>query len=196
MTSTENSFIDFISNGHDITNDVCKAIESKILIKKVKKKELLQRKGDTNLKAYYVKSGLLKSYTIDENGKEHIFMFAPEKWIISDINSLAIPGVSDLFVQAIENTEVEVISPEIFQLISDDKNNSHLKEVIKLHRRNAVLQKRIISLMSQTAIERYNDFIKTYPGIVQRVPQKMIASYLGITPQALSKSISQASAKR
>ena len=123
-------------------------------------------------------------------------MFAPEKWIISDINSLAIPGVSDLFVQAIENTEVEVISPEIFQLISDDKNNSHLKEVNKLHRRNAVLQKRIISLMSQTAIERYNDFIKTYPGIVQRVPQKMIASYLGITPQALSKSISQASAKR
>jgi CRP-like cAMP-binding protein len=67
MTSTENSFIDFISKGHDITNDVCKAIESKILIKKVKKKELLQRKGDTNLKAYYVKSGLLKSYTIDEN---------------------------------------------------------------------------------------------------------------------------------
>jgi hypothetical protein len=50
--------------------------------------------------------------------------------------------------------------------------------------------------MSQTAIERYNDFIKTYPGIVQRVPQKMIASYLGITPQALSKSISQESAKR
>ncbi len=196
MTPTENSFIDFISNGHDLTSDVYKAIENKIITRKVKKKEIIQRKGDTNLKAYYVKSGLLKSYTIDENGKEHIFMFAPESWIISDINSISIPGGSDLFVQAIENSEVEVISSEIFQLISDDKNNSHLKEVNKLHRRNAVLQKRIISLMSKTAIERYNDFIKTYPGIVQRVPQKMIASYLGITPQALSKSISQASGKR
>ena len=74
--------------------------------------------------------------------------------------------------------------------------NNRGAEIDKLLKRNAVLQQRIISLISKTALERYNEFLKTYPGIVQRVPQKMIASYLGITPQALSKTISQASGKR
>lgn len=195
MISTENSFIEFVSNEQVLTSETYKVIASKIYTKKVKKKEILQRKGDTKLKAYYVKSGLLRSYVIDENGKEHIFMFAPENWIISDFNSLTKNG-TELFVQAIENSEIEVIPEEMLEFIINDENINHLKEVNKLYRRNAVLQKRIISLMSKTAIERYNDFIKTYPGIVQRVPQKMIASYLGITPQALSKSISQASGKR
>lgn len=196
MTSTPNSFLEFMSNGQDISSEACRVIENKIITKKVKKKEILQRKGDANLKAYFVKSGLLKSYTIDENGKEHIFMFAPENWLLSDINSLTNGDGTELFVQAIENSEVEIVSQELMELIAQDKNNSHINEVNKLHRRNAVLQKRIISLLSKTAIERYNDFLKTYPNIVQRVPQKMIASYLGITPQALSKSISQSSGKR
>lgn len=132
-------------------------------------------KGDLNTKAYTVHSGLLRSYSIDEKGKEHIFLFAPEDWLISDSNSADEPA--DLFIDALEDSEVFVL----------EKTTSPVKHTDKLIKRLAVLQKRVIMLMSSTAIERYEHFVETYPDIVQRVPQKMIASYLGITPEALSK---------
>jgi CRP-like cAMP-binding protein len=141
----------------------------------VKKGEIFQRKGDLNSKAYSVKSGLLRSYSIDEKGKEHIFLFAPEDWMIADSNSYDEPA--DLFIDALEDSELIVI-----EKIGSPENHTD-----KLLKRLAVLQKRVIMLMSSTAIERYEHFVETYPDIVQRVPQKMIASYLGITPEALSK---------
>ena len=115
------------------------------------------------------------TYSIDEKGKEHIFMFAPEGWIVADAST--INGPADLFIEAMENSELIIQDIELFV-----KANP-----IALIKRIAVLQKRAIMLMSATAIERYESFMKTYPNIVQRVPQKMIASYLGITPEALSK---------
>ena len=143
----------------------------------VKKGQILQRTGDLNNKAYIVKSGLLRSYSIDEKGKEHIFMFGPEGWIISDYLPVGQP--CDLFIDVIVDSTIIVI----------EKTYEEIKkaEVEKLFRRISVLQKRVIMLMSSSAIERYEHFIETYPQIVQRVPQRMIASYLGITPEALSK---------
>jgi CRP-like cAMP-binding protein len=140
------------------------------------KGDVLQRKGDSNSKVFLVEQGLLYAYTIDEKGKEHIFMFAPKGWIVADI-SLA-PNTSELYIEAIEDSVV------IEKKRSTELNNT---SNIKLERRIAVLQNRVIMLMSASAIERYSHFIKTYPEIVQRVPQRMIASYLGITPEALSK---------
>lgn len=140
----------------------------------INKGQILQRKGDLNSKVYLVKSGLLRSYSIDNKGKEHIYMFAPENWIIGDSVSPQTP--CDLFIDALENSVV----------IQKRKDTVPVSDLPKLINRLEVLQKRIIRLMSASAIERYQHFIKTYPDIVQRVPQKMIASYLGITPQALS----------
>lgn len=141
----------------------------------IKKGSILQRKGDLNSKVYSVQSGLLRSYAIDEKGKEHIFMFAPEGWIIAD--NLPPETPCDLFIDALEDTDVIVLEKDLSK-----ENNSN-----KLIKRLSVLQKRVIMLMSASAMERYEHFIKTYPQITQRVPQKMIASYLGITPEALSK---------
>lgn len=144
--------------------------------KTLKKGEILQSIGDINTKAYRVKNGLLRSYSIDNKGKEHIFIFAPEGWIISDSQIDNIP--SELFIDALEDSEVEVI----------DKNmNSMPTDITPIMRRLSVLQKRILMLMSSTGIERYQHFTETYPNILERVPQRMIASYLGITPEALSK---------
>lgn len=140
----------------------------------VKKGQTLQRSGDLNSKVYQVESGLLRSFSIDNNGKEHIFMFAPESWVIGDAVSPNEP--CQLFIDSLENSVIIPIDKES-HILSDSK---------KLIKRVEVLQNRIIKLMSASAIERYDDFIKTYPDIVQRVPQKMIASYLGITPEALS----------
>ena len=102
-------------------------------------------------------------------------MFAPEGWVIGDNVSPEEPTM--LFIDALENSIV----------IEDEKNIEKEKNADKLIKRIEVLQKRIIQLMSTTALERYEYFIQTYPDLSQRIPQRMIASYLGVTPEALSK---------
>lgn len=157
------------------TDVVCHSKNTSFLKEiKVNKGQILQSKGDLNTKVYLVQSGLLRSYSIDEKGKEHIYMFAPENWIIGD--SVSPESPCDLFIDAVEDSVV-------IQTVKDAVPVTDTKKLIK---RLEVLQRRIIMLMSAPAIERYEHFIQTYPDIVQRVPQKMIASYLGITPQALS----------
>lgn len=141
----------------------------------IKKGDILQRKGDLNSKVYSVQSGLLRSYAIDDKGKEHIFMFAPEGWIIADNLPPSIP--CDLFIDALEDSDIIILQKDLSK-----ENHSN-----KLIKRLSVLQKRVIMLMSASAMERYQHFVETYPQITQRVPQRMIASFLGITPEALSK---------
>lgn len=102
-------------------------------------------------------------------------MFAPENWILADNTHPDEPA--DLFIDALENSVLEV-SDKVFEAQHDG---------LRLIRRMWVLQKRIIMLMSSSAFARYEHFEKTYPEIIQRVHQRMIASYLGITPEALSR---------
>ena len=155
--------------------------------KLIPKGVILQEEGMRISKSFYVKKGLLRSYTIDDNGKIHIFMFAPEGWIVSDIPSYIYSTPTELFVDAIEDSEiVELEMTNIsLDIIGVEDSKIHA-EVSKLLRRIVVLQKRVIMLMSATARERYEHFIETYPQLINRVPLKMIASYLGITPEALS----------
>jgi len=143
---------------------------------KVIKGDIIQRKGDLYTKVYKVESGLLRSYSIDDKGKEHIYMFAPENWIIADNCKTSIP--CNLFIDALEDS-VLLISEKEEEIL-----NANVKSLVN---RLAALQDRILGLMSSPAIERYEIFLKTYPAITQRVPQRMIASYLGITPEALSR---------
>ena len=142
----------------------------------VKKGHILQHAGDTNSKVYKLVSGLLRSYTIDLKGKEHIFMFAPEGWIITD--AVQVDEDCELYIDALEDSTI----------IISDKDLSKAKSNIQAIADHILaLQRRVIMLMSNSGLERYEHFIKTYPNLTQRVPQRMIASYLGITPEALSK---------
>lgn len=102
-------------------------------------------------------------------------MFAPEGWLVAD--STPPDAAAELFIDAVEDSLV-------VEKAKDIATEGHDSQ--KLINRLQVLQKRIIMLMSASAIERYEHFVETYPDIVQRVPQRMIASYLGITPEALS----------
>lgn len=141
----------------------------------VKKGAILQHSGEVNTKVYHVKSGLLRSYSIDQNGKENIFMFAPEGWVIAD--TCAPEAKAILFIDAIEDATVVVLP----------KNLEREKQNIgALTKRLNVLQKRILMLISTNAIERYEHFLQAYPSIVHRVPQRMIASYIGVNPETLS----------
>jgi CRP-like cAMP-binding protein len=142
----------------------------------VKKGEILQKIGELNSKVYHVESGLLRSYSIDDKGKEHIFMFGPKNWIVADNCEAKTP--CELFIDALEDSILVVNEKDLAV------QNSNVTALIN---RLAVLQKRVIMLMSTSALERYMHFMQTYPDIIQRVPQRMIASYLGITPEALSR---------
>ncbi len=154
-------------------------------LKEIKKNHILQMPGVVASKAYYVKNGLLRSYAIDDNAKVHIYMFAPEGWVISDTESHVLSVPSELFIDALEDSEIYEINqlPIEIQRVNGSEN---LELIQKLFRRIAVLQRRVLLLMSASAKQRYEHFIETYPQLTNRVPLKMIASYLGITPEALS----------
>ena len=144
----------------------------------VKKGEVLQTRGEINSKIYFVKKGLLRSYSVDDKGKEHIFTFALEGWSIGD----AIPPEepTELMIDALEDSEV-------IQLEKDIERDAKPANFQMMVRRMLVLQRRVIMMMSESAKDRYDHFERTYPNLMQRIPQKMIAGYLGITPEALSK---------
>ena len=153
--------------------------------KKFKKGDVLQRSGEISSLAFFVKKGLLRSYTIDNKGKEHIFMFASEGWIVGDIESQEFDQPTKLFIESLEESEVIVFDRKCFRVAN--LTTDQLRENANLMaRRIGVLQNRVLMLMSASAKERYDSFLETYPKLLNRVPQRMIASYLGITPQALS----------
>ena len=142
---------------------------------KVKKGQILQREGELNTKVYHVKTGLLRSYAIDKSGKENIFMFAPEGWVIADTSPAETPSV--LFIEALEDSIVWELPKDL------EREKGNIGAITK---RLAALQNRILMLISTNAIERYEHFVDMYPNLIQRVPQRMIASYLGVTPETLS----------
>ena len=149
----------------------------------LKKRTIIEYAGNRSNRIYYVVKGLLRSYHLDDKGKIHTFMFAPEDWIVGDVESIAMGNQNSLYIDCLEDSEV-IVSQEFQQ----DYNITILEEKNKkLLRRVGTLQQRVIMLMSYTARERYEFFLKTYPTLPNRVSQKMIASYLGITPEALSK---------
>ncbi|MEM1003139.1 MAG: Crp/Fnr family transcriptional regulator [Bacteroidota bacterium] len=142
---------------------------------KIKKGEVIQRIGEFNTNVYHIRKGLLRSYSIDNNGKENIFMFAPEGWVIAD--TCEPESESILYIDALEDSTVVVLQKDLER----EKQN-----VGALRKRLDALQKRVLMLISTNAIERYEYFIETYPNIAQRVPQHMIASYIGVNPETLS----------
>ncbi len=161
---------------------------SPLLIEKtIEKGEVLLRAGDICSHSFFVETGLLRSYSLDANGKEHVIQFAPENWIISDRTSLLFQEPSEFFIDAVEKTTIVMFDEQFvikasemspkFRLFNQKALNNHIRHQ----------QKRINSLLSATAEERYLNFIEMYPNIPLRVPQWMIASYLGITPESLSR---------
>lgn len=147
----------------------------------------LQRAGDAARHAAFVARGCLRSYVIDAKGKEHIVQFAPETWWLADSDSLSSGSPSQYFVDAIEDAELLLIDvPSHHRLVERVPGYAAALRA-GLQRHAAAKDVRIVNALSATAEERYLEFRKTYPSIVQRVPQKMLASYLGISPETLSR---------
>lgn len=154
---------------------------------KVRKGEILLSAGEIAKYTFKVNQGCLKSYVIDNTGKEHIIQFAPEDWLIGDMDSSTNNTPSVIYIDAIEDSEVACISTTQFKEIKELDMETLIEMSTKLRNNTIANNKRIISLLSATAKDRYIDFTKTYPTLVQRLPLKLIASYIGITPEYLSE---------
>jgi len=170
-----------------ITDEQAKEATSCLKSKTFKKGAILLTPGDLRSDNYFINEGLLRYFSIDEKGKEHIIQFAPENWMLSDRNSSVFNEPSIFFIDAIENTEVLIVPSDFY--VDIQKLLPHILElnILMLHNSIRFMQKRINMLLSATAEERYLDFIKLYPNLTLRIPQWMIASYLGITPESLSR---------
>lgn len=171
----------------DVPISAVELCDEKIKVKKIQKGSFLLNEGEICTDTFFVNKGLLRMYSIDKNGKEHILHFAPENWILVDRSSLYLNQPSDYYIDAVEDTEVLILSPEYFDFLGEKQPSVISKQNSLLHIHISSLQKRITQLLGATAEERYLDFLKTYPNIFERVPQWMVASYLGITPESLSR---------
>jgi CRP-like cAMP-binding protein len=155
--------------------------------KTFRKGQFLLHAGEVCAYAFFVEKGLLRSFTTDESGKEHVIQFGPENWFVTDRSSAYFQEPSDFAIEAIEETTVVLIDTAFisnasalylsFMRFNEKALQGHIRQ----------LQKRINLLLSATAEMRYLDFIRLYPDLPLRVPQWMIASYLGITPESLSR---------
>jgi CRP-like cAMP-binding protein len=152
-----------------------------------RKGEVVLSSGEECVFIYYVIRGCLRQFVVDDRGKEHILNFAPEDWMCGDHESLVRNIPSTTSIDAIEESEVYAVPKHLVYELH--KTNLQLLA----HHNNALrsanfdLQKRLVQLLSASAEMRYLTFIKTYPKLANRLPLKMIASYLGITPESLSR---------
>ncbi|MFT4017011.1 MAG: Crp/Fnr family transcriptional regulator [Agriterribacter sp.] len=162
-------------------------IKSRLAVKKIRKKQYLLQEGDICKTIAFVEKGLLRSYTVDENGGEHIMQFAVEGWFISDLYSFLTGEPATYNIEAVEDAELVMINKSAYdELLTKCAKYEKFSRIL-ITGAYIALQKRINSLMSFTLEERYETFMKQYPEIAQRVPQHMIASYIGLTPETLSR---------
>lgn len=170
-----------------LTEEETEKLISIIQIKKIKKRELIDRPSYLCKYRNYIEKGAFRSYFIDNEGKEHTVQIAFEDHFTSDFYSYITQTPATLFVEALENSiimqmtydDIEGLCKEIHALSEYFRNTTE--------RAFAFSRKRALSNLSLTAEERFLELEQRYPNIVNRVPQKVIASYLGITPEFMSK---------
>lgn len=162
-------------------------IKKQLTPKKLRKKQYLLQEGDVCKFIAFVEKGVLRSYTIAEKGTEHILQFALEGWLISDLYSFLTAEPATYTIDAVEDCELVLISKNAHEELL--KSLPKYETWIRLQVTGAyiALQRRLTSIISLSLEERYKSFTSIYPDIAQRVPQHMIASYMGLTPETLSR---------
>ncbi len=152
-----------------------------------RKRQYILQAGDVARYDNFVIRGLLRAYTVDANGEEHVAMFGMEDWWISDLYSFLTETPATQNIDALEDTEI--LSIEKSDLERLYREVPKFERFFRIMLQNAFIahQKRIITNISQTAEERYLGFINRFPDLEQRIPQHQIASFLGIAPETISR---------
>lgn len=181
------TFQSYIMNRGGVTETQFSELTPFLRTESFSKGEILLQQGETCKASIFVEKGLLRAYTLDEIGKEHIVQFAPENWFVGDRGSIYFSDPSYFSIDVIEAAEVVFVTENFIDKASELSASFRTFNKKLLHNHIQHLQKRIDLLLSASAEKRYLNFIALYPDLLLRVPQWMIASYLGITPESLSR---------
>ncbi len=155
--------------------------------KKIRKKQYLLQEGDVCQYTAFIEKGMLRSYLVDEKGNEAILQFAPEDWWISDMYSFLTGEPSSLHIDALEDSELLMISQSNYEMLL--QHIPRMERYFRLLIQNNLIatQRRLSGKMTLSAEENYKRIVLDHPSLIQRVPQHMIASFLGITPETVSR---------
>lgn len=170
-----------------LTDDEFAFVLSHFTSKKLKKHQFLIQEGEPVPYAYFVVSGLLKLVHTDASGKEHIVSFAMEDWWESDFQAFHNRAVATMSLNCLEDTEVFCLTLEDYKSLCSQLQKMQYFFLEKANRGHIGSQQRILSLITSNAKERYEQLLKRYPSLLQRVPKSMIASYLGVSRETLSR---------
>lgn len=162
-------------------------IEAVCIFKKLRKRQYLLQEGDVWKYNAFITKGLVRFYSVDENGRENIVSFAKENWWTGDRASLLTGEPSKNNIDAIEDTELILVTKTNFDRLCREIPAFNDMVNAILNKSFITSQNRIHSAIAFTAEQKYLDFVQKYPDLSLRVPQAMIASYLGITPETLSR---------
>lgn len=180
-------FIQYLTDKITLSDQERAQITEVCILKKIRKRQLLLQAGDSWKYNAFVCNGFLKTYSIDNKGNEHILSFAPENYWSGDRESLMTGNPSRFNIEAVEDTDVVLISKENFDHLC--RTIPQLNDLVNalLHKSFVVSQDRIHAGISLSAEEKYQKFLDQYPQIANRISQHMIASYIGITPETLTR---------
>lgn len=180
-------FLKYLTDKITLSDLEVQLIESVSKQKKLRKKQFLSQEGEVWHYNAFICRGLVKTFSIAENGTEHIINFAPENYWTGDRESLINGTPSSLNIDAIEPTELILIDQPDFERICIEI--PQLGQLVNqlIQKSFIVSQSRILTNISFSAEEKYQNFLEKYPYIVNRIPQHMIASFLGITPETLTR---------
>jgi CRP/FNR family transcriptional regulator, cyclic AMP receptor protein len=170
-----------------LTDEEFEYILSHYVSLKRKKHQFIVQAGESVHNDHFVLKGCLKAYFIDEEGKEHIIQFAMENWWITDYNAYLNKVKASVFIECLEDCELLAISLENNEKLCAEMHKIEHFSNKKTKQGYIALQKRILSLLKNSAEERYTQLLEQYPQLFQRVPKKMIASYLGVSRESLSR---------
>lgn len=155
--------------------------------KRIRKRQFLVQEGEICRRLAFVKEGCLRSYAVDGAGKEHVNQFAIRDWWITDLQHYLTGSAAVHNIDALEDSDVLLLERSARQELLDTVPGADRFFRILQESSYVASNRRIDSLLKDSAEERYLAFLKTYPALVERIPQGQIASYLGITPQSLSR---------
>lgn len=177
----------YINQCVQLSSDELREVKALFERKMVPKKTVLLQAGDICKFEAFIIRGCIKTYFIDKKGLEVVLTFSTENWWVSDISSFENQKPTKMFIETIEDTELLFLTPETkYELL---EKHPELEKMFRLmlQRHLNSYQERLFGNIAHTAQERYQNFLKKFPALPQRIPQHLIASYLGISPEFLSR---------
>ncbi len=187
MQNSTDVLINFFNYYLPFNQDEVSLIRAKVVHRNIKRRQMILQEGDISKYYFFVVEGCFKMYGIDSKGNEHNIQFAAEGDWIMDIGSFHSQKPSQLYIEAIESSKLIQIEREdlYFLYLNIPKLDRVFKVIVE--NKFVELQNRVLQTFSSNAEERYLDFLERYSNLATRLPNTQIASYLGITPEFLSK---------